>query len=57
MEPPRSLTTSAALEAGRNQQHNLEGTIGRLVALMNSLPKGESRARLLNEISALAVIA
>lgn len=45
VEIPRIATTLAALESLRNQQHNLEEMIGRLVALMKQLPEGESRRR------------
>jgi len=51
------LTTLAALEAIRNQQHHLEETIGRILALMKTLPEGEARDGLLEEISCLDVIA
>jgi hypothetical protein len=49
------LATLAALEAIRSQQHRLEETIGRLVEIMQSMPKGESRAKLLDEIKCLSV--
>jgi Tfp pilus assembly protein PilO len=51
------LQQLAALEALRNQQQNLEETIGRLQAIMKKLPDGEARDMLLEEISALDVIA
>ena len=47
----------ATLEALRNQLHNLEETIGRLLEMTKSLPEGETRNWLLEEISALGLIA
>jgi hypothetical protein len=41
------LRQLAALETLRNQQHNLEETIGRLVMLMKTLPEGDARDSLL----------
>jgi hypothetical protein len=57
MEPPKIVTRIAAEEALRKSLCNLEETIGGLVRLAKSLPKGESRDRLFDEISALDVIA
>lgn len=53
----QNLTLLAALEALRNQRQHLEETIGKLVALMQSHPEGRVRDGLLDEISALDVIA
>jgi hypothetical protein len=53
----QTLTLLAALEALRNQHQHLEETIGRLVALMQGLPEGKVRNGLLDEISAVDVIA
>jgi hypothetical protein len=47
----------AALEAIRNQISHLEEIIASLIALMKSLPDGEAREKLFNEISALDSIA
>jgi len=47
----------ACLESLRNNQEYLTKTIGSLVKLMKSLPEGEHRDRLLDEISKLDVIA
>jgi hypothetical protein len=52
-----SLRQSAALEALRNQLHNLEDTFADLLKLYKSMPDGEYRDRLFYEISALDSIA
>jgi hypothetical protein len=46
-----------ALEAFRGQLHNLAGTIADLLALNKSIPEGELRNNLFDEISALDSIA
>jgi hypothetical protein len=46
----------ACLESLRNRQGYLEETIRSLVALMKSMPEGEHRNQLLDEISKLDVI-
>ncbi len=51
------LTQLACLEALQNQQQNHVDTIGRLVEIMKSMPEGEARAKLVDEISCLDVIA
>ena len=51
------LRRQAFLEALRNQQHNLEATIAELLEIMKSLPEGETRDRLFNQISCLDSIA
>jgi hypothetical protein len=56
MDSQISLRTAAAIEVLRNQQHNLVETISRLVEIMNALPEGEYRDKLLEEISCLDVI-
>jgi hypothetical protein len=56
-KPQTLLRQCAAMESFRNQQQYLEQTIGRLVKLMKTLPQGRARDTLLNEISALDVIA
>jgi hypothetical protein len=43
----------ACLEALHNQQHNLEQTIHSLLNILQSLPEGEIRSKLLLEISCL----
>lgn len=45
------------LEAIQNQQQHLVQTIGRIVEIMKSLPEGEIRSKLVDEISCLDVIA
>jgi hypothetical protein len=57
MEPPKPVAILASLEAVRNQLEHLEQTIPRLVKLQQSLPAGEVRNQLLEEISCLDVIA
>ena len=56
-KPQTLLRQCAAMESLQNQQKYLEQTIGRLVKLMKTLPQGKARDTLLNEISALDVIA
>jgi hypothetical protein len=55
--PPSPITILAALESLRSNHHSLIESISRLVALMKTLPEGEARDWLLNEISCLDVIA
>ncbi len=50
------LRQRACLEIVRNQQTNLVETVGRLVQIMESMPEGDARAGLLEEISCLDVI-
>lgn len=57
MKPPDPIATLAALEAVRSQLQHLNETIARLVQLQLSLPAGEARNQLLEEISCLDVIA
>jgi hypothetical protein len=57
MEPPTPIGTLAALEAVQAQLQHLVETIARLVRLQRSLPAGEARNQLLEEISCLDVIA
>jgi hypothetical protein len=58
MTDPRSnLTRLAALEALSNQHQNLVETIARPLEIMKSIPEGELRAKLLDEISCLNVTA
>jgi hypothetical protein len=52
-----SLTQLACLEALHNQQQNLVETIGKLVGIMKTLPEGEARSKLVDQISCLDVIA
>jgi len=53
--PQSTLRTLAAHEALRNQLHNLEETIADLLELNKSLPKGELRDKIFNEISTLRI--
>jgi hypothetical protein len=54
--PPQITTRLAATEALRNQLHMLEKSIADLIQIMKSMPKGEIRNRLLDEIGALDVV-
>jgi hypothetical protein len=56
-DPQSHLTQLACMEALGNQQHNLVETIGSLLEIMKSLPDGEARNQLLDEISCLDVLA
>jgi hypothetical protein len=56
MESPSDRTIQAALLALRNPQPNLVETIARIVKIQQSLPIGEQRDQLLDEISCLDVI-
>jgi len=56
-EPPKALAIIAAKEALEKQLHNLEGTISRLVRLKDSLPEGNHKDRLAEEISGLDSLA
>ena len=56
MEPPNPVAILASLEVIQNQQEHLEQTIARLVRLQQSLPAGDARNQLLEEISCLDVI-
>lgn len=55
--PPNILRVMACMESLRNHQNFLTETIGSLVRLLKSMPPGEQRDRLLDEISKLDVIA
>ena len=57
VEIPNTARTIVALEALRNQLHNLEETIRRLLELMNQMPEGNLWDRLFHEISCLDSIA
>lgn len=52
-EFPPIATRLAAQEAIRNQQHNLEDEIRRLMESAQSLPEGKIHSKLIDEISAL----
>jgi|WetSurMetagenome_2_1015567.scaffolds.fasta_scaffold1211849_2 hypothetical protein len=56
MEPPNPIATLASLEVIQNQLQHLDQTIGRLVRLQQSLPAGDARNQLLEELSCLDVI-
>ena len=56
MEPPNPVAILASLEVIQNQLEHLEQTIARLVRLQQSLPAGDARNQLLEEISCLDVI-
>jgi hypothetical protein len=56
-DPQTHLGQLAALEALRNQLHNLEESIADLLEIMKSMPEGELREKLFQEISALDSIA
>jgi hypothetical protein len=57
MESPCDRTIQAVLPAPRNTPPNLEEIIRSLVKIHKSLPNGEQRDQLLDEISCLDVIA
>lgn len=57
MEHPNPIDILASLEIVQNQLEHLEATITRLVGLQQSLPAGDARNQLLDEISCLDVIA
>jgi hypothetical protein len=56
MEMPNNLTIQALFESIRNQQYNLGDIIGRLLKILDSLPEGKTRDKLLDEISCLVAI-
>ena len=56
-DPKKILRTMACLESRRNHQGYLYETIRSIYKLYESMPEGEHRDRLLNEISKLDVIA
>jgi hypothetical protein len=56
-DPVLQLRCFAALESLRSQLHNLEETIAGLLELRESMPEGEYRDRLFNQISCLDSIA
>lgn len=56
-EPPEIATRIAAIEGLRGQLHSLEETIADLLELIKTLPEGEIRDKLFNEIGALDSIA
>jgi hypothetical protein len=55
-DPKRVLYKMAYMESLQNHQGYLKETIGSLVKLLKSMPKGKRRDRLLDEISKLDVI-
>lgn len=55
-EFPQIATRLAALEAIRNQQHNLEEEIRRLLEFAKSLPEGEVRNQLFDRISRISAL-
>ena len=57
VETPQSASFITAIEAIANQLQNLEETITDLLALAKSLPEGEIRDELLDEIGSLDLIA
>ena len=56
-DPQKILCTMACLESLRNHQGYLYETIGSIDKLYESMPEGEHRDKLLDEISKLDVIA
>ena len=56
-DPRTTLRLMACLESLRNHQDYLYETIGSIYKLYKSMPEGEHRDKLLDEISKLDVIA